>query len=216
MQKRQKKLKTSKMVGVMHSIAELGVELTSEEKDLFSIGYDRLMNAKLLKWRGLAKDHAANGDSSVIAEEMRQLAQKFIHLIDASFLKAELEAEQKALFLKLKADCLGYLAEIETGDDYKDATGRSISAYKDAYEVAWTLLSTTSPLRLTIALNLSTFYYEVAKLPEQACHIGKEAFDLAIGDKEQISEDERAETMLVMQLIRDNLVRWTSEPDDEG
>uniref|UniRef100_A0A0V0J2Z1 14-3-3 protein epsilon n=1 Tax=Schistocephalus solidus TaxID=70667 RepID=A0A0V0J2Z1_SCHSO len=211
------------MVGFMDSISKLGVELTSEERNLFSIGYKNFMGAKRLAWRAIALEveHAERIAASeipclkrfkdVIEEEMRQLAHKLIHLIDTSLFKAELEGEPKAFYLKLKADYFRYLAEIETGNDKKDAAECSLSAYKDAYEVATSLLPPTHPIRLGIALNFSVFYYEIANSADRACKLAKQAFDDAIAELDNISEDNYKDATLVMQLIRDNLTLWTTD-----
>ncbi|VDN15381.1 unnamed protein product [Dibothriocephalus latus] len=185
------------MVGFMDSISKLGVELTSEERNLFSIGYKNFMGAKRLAWRAIALDveqaerRAAREVpclrrfKDVIEEEMRQLAHKLIHLIDTSLFKPELEGEPKAFYLKF--------------------------AYKDAYEVATSLLPPTHPIRLGIALNFSVFYYEIANSADRACKLAKQAFDDAIAELDNISEDNYKDATLVMQLIRDNLTLWTTD-----
>lgn len=100
----------------------------------------------------------------------------------------------------------------------------SLEAYKAATEVAQTDLAPTHPIRLGLALNFSVFYYEILNSPDQACHLAKTAFDDAIagecdhlGSKEAprltrteldtLSEESYKDSTLIMQLLRDNLVR---------
>lgn len=54
------------------------------------------------------------------------------------------------------------------------------------------------------------------KDPQQACQIAKQAFDNAIGDIDQIEEDQYKDATTIMQLIRDNLTLWSSEEDCEA
>lgn len=65
-----------------------------------------------------------------------------------------------------------------------------------------------------LALNFSVFYYEIQDSPDRACKLAKEAFDKAISDLDQLSEESYKDSTLIMQLLRDNLTLWAS--DNEG
>ena len=98
-----------------------------------------------------------------------------------------------------------------------------MEAYKAATEVATTDLAPTHPIRLGLALNFSVFYYEILNSPDQACHLAKQAFDDAIAgmflvpiqtnilttaaELDTLSEESYKDSTLIMQLLRDNLVR---------
>lgn len=77
-------------------------------------------------------------------------------------------------------------------------------------------LASTNPVRLGLALNYSVFHYEIANNPVAACQIAKTSFDLALLELENLSEENYKDSALIMQLLRDNLTLWTSEPDGEG
>ncbi|GAB2284170.1 14-3-3-like protein GF14-C, partial [Dionaea muscipula] len=66
-------------------------------------------------------------------------------------------------------------------------------------------LSSTHPIRLGLALNLSVFYYEIMNSPERACYLTKQAFDEAISELDTFSEESYKDSTLIMQLLRDNL-----------
>jgi len=51
------------------------------------------------------------------------------------------------------------------------------------------------------------FYYEILNSPDQACHLAKQAFDDAIAELDTLSEESYKDSTLIMQLLRDNLVR---------
>jgi len=75
-------------------------------------------------------------------------------------------------------------------------------------------LVTTDPVRLGLDLNFSVFYYEILKDAKKACEIAKAAFDGAIYDIENISDENYKDATTIMQLIRDNLTLWTAELDE--
>ncbi|KAI2665085.1 14-3-3-like protein 1 [Labeo rohita] len=51
-----------------------------------------------------------------------------------------------------------------------------------------------------LALNFSVFYYEILNSPEQACELAKKAFDDAIAELDQLTEDSYKDSTLIMQL----------------
>lgn len=106
-------------------------------------------------------------------------------------------------------------------------------------------LASTHPIRLGLALNFSVFYYEIMNSPERyamvllvqkiffyhsialiilfeiyftrACRLAKQAFDEAISELDNLSEESYKDSTLIMQLLRDNLTLWTSDiPEDGG
>merc|ERR1719229_1446814 len=109
----------------------------------------------------------------------------------------------------MKGDYLRYMAEVEINKESslaetmvaKDAG----EAYQQAYDLARNKLATTNPIRLGLALNLSVFYFEILNDHAQACSLAKSAFDEAINDLDQLSEDKYKDATVIMQLLRDNL-----------
>ena len=85
------------------------------------------------------------------------------------------------------------------------------SSYKEAMNVAKSELLVTHPIRLGLALNFSVFYYEVLNNPEEACKMARQAFEDAIAELDNVSEDSYKDSTLIMQLLRDNLTLWTSD-----
>ena len=74
----------------------------------------------------------------------------------------------------------------------------------------------TNPIRLSLALNFSSFYYEILNSPDRACQLAKQAFDDAIAELDTLSEESYKDSTLIMQLLRDNLTLWTTEDDEVG
>ena len=114
------------------------------------------------------------------------------------------------LYSNRKGDYHRYEAEIAKGKDKEDDSQKAQKAYEDATNIAKALPS-THPIRLGLALNYSVFYYELLNKPDKACDLAKKAFDDAIAELDNLSEDSYKDSTLIMQLLRDNLTLWTSE-----
>merc|ERR1711997_402160 len=100
------------------------------------------------------------------------------------------------------------------GDTKSKAAEIARQAYEDAKNVAEKDLAVTHPIRLGLALNYSVFLYEVLQNPDDACKMARQAFEDAIAELDNVSEDSYKDSTLIMQLLRDNLTLWTS--DQEG
>ena len=57
--------------------------------------------------------------------------------------------------------------------------------------------------------------YEVQAKSQEACDLGKQAFDDAIAELDTLDEESYKDSTLIMQLLRDNLTLWTSD-ETEG
>lgn len=216
------------MVVFMKTVADLGGELTTEERNLLSVAYKNVIGARRAAWRMLSSledkvdDEVKTGKHKKIIEEykqniekeLRDICQEIIHLLKESLIKSASEAEARVFFLKMKGDYYRYLAELE-----KTAKGtEACHNAKEAYELATTeakTLSVVNPIRLGLSLNKSVFYYELLSDPTEACQIAKKAFDSAIAELDELKEDSYKDSTLIMQLLRDNLTLWKSEEDTQ-
>ena len=117
----------------------------------------------------------------------------------------------------MKGDYHRYMAEYSTGDVKSDNSPakQAEAAYTAAYEAATTGLAVTHPIRLGLALNFSVFHFEVLANPDEACNMARKAFEDAIAELDNVSEDSYKDSTLIMQLLRDNLTLWTSDAADD-
>ena len=150
--------------------------------------------------------------------------------------KMEEKVESKVFYLKMQGDYYRYLAEVAHDEkDREEVIGHSEAAYEAAFKTTQcgivlkdgeVVVATdgdgkggmkpTHPIRLGLALNFSVFYYEIKNSHDKACELAKKAFDDAIAELDTLNEDSYKDSTLIMQLLRDNLTLWTSEPDPDN
>ena len=119
--------------------------------------------------------------------------------------------ESKVFYQKMKADYYRYIAEFSDGDKKTKSACDAEKAYADAAAVAEKDLAVTHPIRLGLALNYSVFLYEVMSKPDEACKMARTAFEDAIAELDNVTEESYKDSTLIMQLLRDNLTLWTSD-----
>lgn len=92
----------------------------------------------------------------------------------------------------------------------------SLEAYKTAYKHALGTLEPWHPTRLGLALNFAVYFRDVCASPIRACHLAKHAFDEAINALVKLPEDTYKDSLMILQLLRDDLILWSSEINQQG
>ncbi|KAL6828632.1 14-3-3 domain-containing protein [Trichoderma camerunense] len=213
------------MVENMKIVASEDRDLTVEERNLLSVAYKNVIGARRASWRivtSIEQKEESKGNSSQVTlikeyrqkieAELAKICDDILDVLDKHLIPSAKSGESKVFYHKMKGDYHRYLAEFAIGDRRKDSADKSLEAYKAATEVAQTELPPTHPIRLGLALNFSVFYYEILNAPDQACHLAKQAFDDAIAELDTLSEESYKDSTLIMQLLRDNLVRIYPTP----
>jgi 14-3-3 protein epsilon len=211
------------MVNYMKEVANLGGELSVDERNLLSVAYKNVVGTRRASWRIISsieqKEESKGTDKHVstirdyrqkIETELEKVCQDVLDVLDQALIPKAETGESKVFYHKMKGDYHRYLAEFASGEKRKVAATAAHDAYKNATDVAQTELTPTHPIRLGLALNFSVFYYEILNSPERACHLAKQAFDDAIAELDSLSEESYRDSTLIMQLLRDNLTLWTS------
>jgi len=212
------------MLANMNAVASMDVELTVEERNLFSVAYKNVIGPRRASWRIISsiehkeeskghEKHVARirAYRAVVEKEAGEICNQCLEILDKHLIPASTTGESKVFYYKMKGDYTRYVAEYSTGEPRKDAAESSLLAYKSASDIATVELAPTHPIRLGLALNFSVYYYEILNSPDRACHLAKQAFDDAIAELDQLSEDSYKDSTLIMQLLRDNLTLWTSD-----
>jgi len=143
------------------------------------------------------------------------ICHNILDLLDKFLIPASKNGESKVFYYKMKGDYFRYIAEFAIGSEKTGAADEAHKAYKEAMDVAQSELAVTHPIRLGLALNFSVFHYEVLNNPDEACRMAKQAFEDAIAELDNVSEETYKDSTLIMQLLRDNLTLWTSDQTGE-
>jgi len=211
------------MAEFMKKVTEKGGELSNEERNLLSVAYKNVVGARRSAWRVLSsigqknegstdkKQSLATEYRTKVESELREICDAVLKLLDDHLIKNATQSESKVFYLKMKGDYYRYLAEVASEDDKKKTIENSQEAYQQASDISTKEMEPTHPIRLGLALNFSVFYYEILNSPDKACQLAKKAFDDAIAELDQLSEDSYKDSTLIMQLLRDNLTLWTSD-----
>merc|ERR1712097_153461 len=150
-----------------------------------------------------------------VETELQGICDTILGLLDGSLIPGAKDAESKVFYHKMKGDYFRYIAEFTDGDKKSAAANKAKVSYDDAMGAA-SELAVTHPIRLGLALNFSVFHYEVLNNPDEACKMARTAFEDAIAELDNVSEESYKDSTLIMQLLRDNLTLWTSDQEAEG
>lgn len=208
------------MAKYMRQVAEEAqTELSVEERNLLSVAYKNVIGARRAAWRILSSLEARADKNKEtiekyrknIEKELKSICDEILKVLNESLIPNATSDESKVFFYKMKGDYHRYEAEI--AQNKEESCTNASNAYKEAQEKSENL-PCTHPIRLGLALNFSVFYYELYNKPAEACELAKKAFDHAIAELDNLSEDSYKDSTLIMQLLRDNLTLWTSEASD--
>ena len=216
------------MVKSINKYVELDPKLTKEERNLLSAGYKNIISDKRSSWRLLnnleqKEEEKKNTTQSAYIKEIKEKIEKELNsivdeiqsMIDKYLLPNAIDVENKVFYLKLKADYFRYKCEFTSDKEFEDACAKAEKAYKEAYEISNKEMSITNSTRLGLDLNFSVFYYEIKGLREEACNIAKNAFEEAMKCLDDLEKSKAKDTLLIIQLLKENLILWTNEMNGE-
>jgi len=201
--------------------------LMVEERSLLSVAYKNLTGTLRGSWRVMCQLEEIEGRRSSQREKMLMRKEKegiensltdvcrdVIDLLDKNLILAARPGDETVFLYKMKGDYYRYIAEFTKGNARTEAANSSLDAYKLAYKLALSTLEATHPTRLGLALNFAVYYRDVQNSPERACHLAKHAFDEAVAILDQMSDATYQDSLLILQLLRDDLILWFKEIQD--
>merc|ERR1712113_1337264 len=210
-------------------VGKAGAELTVEERNLLSVAYKNAVGSRRAAWRiitSVEQKEKTKGNEeqakyakeycSKVEIELQKICDTILGLLSDNLIPKASGGEAKVFYQKMKADYYRYIAEFSDGDAKAKAAENARLAYEDAQKVAEKDLAVTHPIRLGLALNYSVFQYEVLSNPDEACKMARTAFEDAIAELDNVSEDSYKDSTLIMQLLRDNLTLWPSDQEGGG
>jgi hypothetical protein len=216
------------MVKSINKFVEMDPKLTKEERNLLSAGYKNIISDKRSSWRLLnnmerKEEEKKNTTQSAyikeikdkIETELNQICAQIQSVIDKYLIPNATDVENKVFYLKLKADYYRYKCEFANGKEFDEACDNAEKVYKEAYELSNKEMPITNSTRLGLDLNFSVFYYEIKGLKEEACTIAKNAFDESMKSLDDLEKSKAKDTLLIIQLLKENLILWTNEMNGE-
>ena len=138
-----------------------------------------------------------------------------IKLINDHILIYELEDEQKARFLKVKADFYRYMAEITTGHQLFVNKQQAYKYYNESIKIMKEK-DNLNATKLNIYLNYSIFLNEILNKRINSFFIAKEALFNALKALKNLSENELVsekmkDTLLIIETLNKNVNDWYKE-----
>eukprot|EP00386_Alphamonas_edax_P009345 GDKI01030767.1.p1 GENE.GDKI01030767.1~~GDKI01030767.1.p1 ORF type:complete len:255 (-),score=116.15 GDKI01030767.1:438-1202(-) len=212
------------MKTVTEMLPNLKEELSVEERNLLSVAYKNAVGSRRASWRIVSsveqKEKNKNNAENIprceayrqkIELELQKICATILNLLDQFLIPHAQTGESKVFYYKMKGDYHRYISEFSADPAKGQASENAHQSYKEAMQVAQAELFPTHPIRLGLALNYSVFYYEILNDPQEACRMARQAFEDAIAELDNVSEDSYKDSTLIMQLLRDNLTLWTSD-----
>lgn len=203
-------------------------KLTKEERNLLSVAYKNVVGSRRASWRVLhsieeqndpetrSKKHLTVKYRQQVEQELEEICGEVLQLLDETLCVApEIPDEAQVFYYKMKGDYLRYLAEVQTLEKHDKSAKDARTAY-EAAQKASASLKATNPIRLGLALNFSVFYYEILGEQALACNLAKDAFDVAVGELDELDGGQYKDATLIMQLLRDNLTLWQAEGEADA
>ena len=215
------------MVKFINKFIELDPKLNKEERGLLNAGYKNIISSKRNSWRLLnsmeQKEENKNPFQSAnikevkdkIGNELNSICAELITIADKYLIPNASSPEDKVFYMKLKADYYRYKCEFANDKDYEEACSNAEKIYKEAQEIASKELPINNSTRLGLELNFSVFYYEIKGLKEEACKTARKAFDEAMKVLDDLEKTKAKDTLLIIQLLKENLILWTNEMNEE-
>ncbi|KAH7114949.1 14-3-3 domain-containing protein [Dactylonectria estremocensis] len=215
------------MVPLLKEVVETGAELSVDERNLLTTAFNNVFGTRRASWRTISsiEQNELRGNEKHIAticgyrikieNELEKICRDVLDLLDGSLIPNASTGESKAIYYKMKGDYSRYLTEFVSGEKHNLAVTSAYKAYKIAADVAQTEFTATHPLRLGLALNFSVFYYKILNSRDRARRLAKHAFDDAKAELDALTEEPDGDSILIMQLLCDNLTLWVSSDSGE-
>lgn len=200
-------------------------ELTSDERNLLSVGFKNYISSWRTAWRTIEAIEKSGKYSQYanecakyklrVIKELETKWKKVICIINDKILPKSHEIEARAFYLKMIGDYYRYIAENSRGDSLIEASEKAIEYYIQAEAVARDM-KPYHVTKLSLVLNLSVFYYEVKGDIHRAAALGKEALHNAKLQIESMNSEDAKDALSIVALLKENLNLWEDEIEEEN
>lgn len=200
------------MANFMRTLVLTHPELTTQESNLFSIAFKNMVGKHRASYRFIASIHSKVEEKqelvhlpwviryeNKIGEDLRAVCLEVLHLLEGLLPYCQ-EATKRVFYYKMKGDYFRYLSEVCVGPDQQELHQKAVEAYGAAEDA--NDLPATHPIRLGSSLSRAVFMYEIMDEPALACQIAKTAFDAAIAELDNLTEEVKDKGLLLSPCSR--------------
>ena len=195
--------------------------MSPDERTLLSVAYKNVVASKRITWRTVVSVKE-NPKYMLYVESLNEYKKKLenamylectniIETVQKNILNKPCSDDAKAFFTKLVADNYRYIAEMSVSSRYRQAIADAQQNYVAANEIG---LQACNPIKLSIALNLSVFHYEVQGDLAGATEIADQALQSALEKIDDLGEEEFKDAKAIIELLKENLSSW-KEAEEE-
>ncbi|KAH3744475.1 tyrosine 3-monooxygenase/tryptophan 5-monooxygenase activation protein, epsilon polypeptide 2 [Pelomyxa schiedti] len=203
------------VVAVKNVVATAESDLTVEEINLLSIAYKNEIGARRLSLKVISAVEPAESakastpfHSSKLKEflqtvraELVAICKDLLDLLDTHLIPSAASADSEVCYYNMKGSYSRYLAENSTGPERKNFADISLSAFRFGLDIAERQLPATHSTRLSLAFNLSAFFYDILGSDERSSETAKKAYNAANALWNTLTPDYQRDITLVMQLL---------------
>nr|ARD06104.1 14-3-3 zeta [Dugesia japonica] len=205
-------------------VVERGNELETHEKELYFGAFKKVMLAKRFSWQVLTaiiaktegcdkKAIAALDYRAQIEDEIRLVCNLVIKQIQDYLLPISSSPESMVFYYEMMADYYRYKCEIEVNEERENVIKLAMDTYDKAAFHADRHLDITNATRLSLYLNYAVFYREILNEVDKALAMNETTFNRAIEKIEDFNEPRYKDTIVIIQLMRDNMTLWNKDQD---
>lgn len=141
--------------------------------------------------------------------ELDDFTMNAIRMIDGVLIPEATKNVAAGVYQKVKADLLRYSAEFAKGKDRQDKIDRSLAAYRSALQLVSRDVTKADPLFIGIALNYVVCEVELCGRVREALDDADRLFKEAVKWLDNLGPDDYKESTGLLQLLRDNMTRWS-------
>lgn len=228
------------MTACIKNIIAVSPLFNTDLRNYFSLAFKNYLSEKRQRLKvisGLLKKQIKNlKDSSQedtkvsLLKELKKSLEKEIFqinlevqgIIDEYLLPNNKKKDDVVFYNKMKADYYRYMKEMEIEIEIEGEKNENFEAKaEEYYKKAVSLASSLPPIsfvRLNTILNYAIFLGESKGEKDKAIELAKNAIEEIANRKEDLENEENKESIVVLQLIQENLLLWTGgkmEFDDE-
>ena len=215
------------MIKFIKEFIILDPKLNKEERDIICTGFKDMISDKrsslsiLNSMERKEKKKKINTVKEIkivknnIEKEIREICNTLQDLIDKFIIPNNDDIETLVFFYKLKADYFRYICEFAEGKEYNDNFSKAEEYYTKGYNLSIKNLPIMNCIRISIILNYSIFLYEIKKDKKTAFDIAKKTFFENEKFSDDIEKIKNKDSFLLLQLLKENLILWNNEVEDE-